>query len=150
MLICIFCRIYCVTIVLNVTLPSSMPIVVSSQETPYIMVLNITLCLIYKHRCQQYKRKKKQFMKNTSCTQENTGRWLPLGRRPGRDWRRSLQSLPVGLPRGNNFPYFFESMKYNYNIIHGTILCLYFSACTCPSSIYISNWTKFDWFISSR
>ena len=49
---------------------------------------------------------------NTSSFQENMGKLLPWGRPSGRDRRRSLRPLPGGLPRGNNFPIFFEIMKY--------------------------------------
>ena len=52
---------------------------------------------------------------NTSCFQENTGISLPLGRPPGRALRLRLRALPDSLPRGNNIPYFPESMKYYYS-----------------------------------
>ena len=104
--ICIYCRIDCVIFVLSVTLPGCTPFDVYSQENPYFMVLSITQCLTYKPmltiQTQQALNKN-----NTSCSQENTGKALPLGRPPG--WDVFL--------RGNNFPYFPESMMYYYIII---------------------------------
>ena len=88
MLICICCCIYCVFFVLSVTLPNGMSIDVYSKENSYLMLLNITLHLIY-------------IPMITIQTHK----------------RLRLRALPYGLPLGNNFPYFPESMKYYYNMV---------------------------------
>ena len=93
-----------------------MPINVFNQENSYFMFLIITLGLNYKTMLT-IETQKAYNKNNTSCFQENTGISLPLGRPPGRALRLRLRALPDGLPRGNNIPYFPESMKYYYIIL---------------------------------